>query len=85
VSERQSSSVRHHQEGTMSFSGIDQHKRDCVITTYDATSRRVKQERVPNDPRGSAPTSPLSGIASDGRRVHRVLVLAGRSVGRLRR
>ena len=30
-------------------SGIDQHKRDCMITTYDADGHRVKQQRVPND------------------------------------
>ena len=33
----------------MFYSGIDQHKRDCVITTYDADGHRVKQQRVPND------------------------------------
>lgn len=32
----------------MYYSGIDQHKRDCMITTYDASGQRVKQERVPN-------------------------------------
>ncbi len=32
----------------MYYSGIDQHKRDCMITTYDADGRRVKQQRVPN-------------------------------------
>ena len=31
----------------MYFSGIDQHKRDCVITTYDDAGQRVKQQRVP--------------------------------------
>ena len=34
----------------MYFSGIDQHKRDSVISTYDADGHRVKQQRVPNDP-----------------------------------
>ena len=33
----------------MYYSGIDQHKRDCLITTYDDGGRRVKQQRVPND------------------------------------
>jgi len=33
----------------MYYSGIDQHKRDCMITTYDADGHRVKQQRVPND------------------------------------
>jgi hypothetical protein len=42
MSERQ-----HHQEGTRYVSGIDQHKRDCVITTYAADGQRVKQQRVP--------------------------------------
>ena len=32
----------------MYYSGIDQHKRDCLITTYDAAGHRVKQQRVPN-------------------------------------
>ncbi len=32
----------------MYYSGIDQHKRDCMITTYDDAGRRVKQQRVPN-------------------------------------
>jgi transposase len=32
----------------MYYSGIDQHKRDCMITTYDRDGQRVKQERVPN-------------------------------------
>ena len=32
----------------MYYSGIDQHKRDCMITTYDADGHRVKQQRVPN-------------------------------------
>ncbi len=32
----------------MYYSGIDQHKRDCMITTYDANGHRVKQQRVPN-------------------------------------
>lgn len=32
----------------MYYSGIDQHKRDCVITTYDDAGHRVKQQRVPN-------------------------------------
>ena len=50
MSERQSISLRHHQEGTMYFSGIDQHKRDCVITTYAGDGQRVKQQRVPNEP-----------------------------------
>jgi transposase len=34
----------------MFTSGIDQHKRDSVITTYDATGRRVRQARLPNRP-----------------------------------
>ncbi|NIP13698.1 MAG: IS110 family transposase [Pseudomonadales bacterium] len=34
----------------MYYSGIDQHKRDCMITTYDADGHRVKQQRVPNVP-----------------------------------
>ena len=33
----------------MYYSGIDQHKRDCLITTYDDGGQRVKQQRVPND------------------------------------
>ena len=33
----------------MYYSGIDQHKRDRMITTYDADGHRVKQQRVPND------------------------------------
>jgi transposase len=33
----------------MYYTGIDQHKRDCMITTYDADGDRVKQQRVPND------------------------------------
>lgn len=33
----------------MYYSGIDQHKRDCMITTYDADGHRVKQQRIPND------------------------------------
>ena len=33
----------------MYYSGIDQHKRDCMITTYDHDGHRVKQQRVPND------------------------------------
>jgi transposase len=32
----------------MYYSGIDQHKRDCLITTYDDAGHRVKQQRVPN-------------------------------------
>ena len=32
----------------MYYSGIDQHKRDGMITTYDAAGHRVKQQRVPN-------------------------------------
>jgi transposase len=32
----------------MYYSGIDQHKRDCMITTYDDAGHRVKQQRVPN-------------------------------------
>ncbi len=32
----------------MYYSGIDQHKHDCMITTYDDGGRRVKQQRVPN-------------------------------------
>ena len=32
----------------MYYSGIDQHKRDCMITTYDGDGQRVKQQRVPN-------------------------------------
>jgi transposase len=32
-------------------SGIDQHKRDSVITTYGPEGPRVKQARVPNTPR----------------------------------
>lgn len=34
----------------MFYSGIDQHKRDSFITTYDADGVRVKQARVPNTP-----------------------------------
>lgn len=33
----------------MYYSGIDQHKRDCMITTYDADGHLVKQQRVLND------------------------------------
>jgi hypothetical protein len=65
MSERQ-----HHQEGTRYVSGIDQHKRDCVITTYAADGQRVKQQRVPNDPsRLPRPTPGRGGV-------HRLLVLA---------
>ena len=32
----------------MFYSGIDQHKRDCFITTYDSDGEVVKQQRVPN-------------------------------------
>lgn len=34
----------------MWYSGIDQHKRDCVITTYGPDGPRVKQARVANTP-----------------------------------
>jgi transposase len=34
----------------MYYSGIDQHKRDCFITTYDSDGAMVKQKRVPNSP-----------------------------------
>jgi hypothetical protein len=34
----------------MFYSGIDQHKRDCFITTYDSDGAMVKQKRVPNSP-----------------------------------
>lgn len=34
----------------MYTSGIDQHKRDSVITTYDAAGQRVRQARLPNRP-----------------------------------
>ena len=34
----------------MFYSGIDQHKRDCYITTYGPEGVIVKQERVPNTP-----------------------------------
>jgi hypothetical protein len=34
----------------MWHSGIDQHKRDSVITTYGPEGPRVKQTRVPNTP-----------------------------------
>ena len=34
----------------MFYSGIDQHKRDSFITTYDAGGAIVNQERVPNTP-----------------------------------
>ena len=30
----------------MYYSGIDQHKRDCLITTYDDAGQHVKQQRV---------------------------------------
>ena len=33
----------------MFYSGIDQHKRDSMITMYDADGHLVKQARVPND------------------------------------
>lgn len=32
----------------MYTSGIDQHKRDSVVTTYDAAGERVRQARLPN-------------------------------------
>jgi hypothetical protein len=32
----------------MWYSGIDQHKAFCVITTYGAEGPRVKQARVPS-------------------------------------
>ncbi len=31
----------------MFYSGIDQHKRDCFITTYGSHGEVVKQKRVP--------------------------------------
>ena len=34
----------------MFYSGIDQHKRDSFITTYDDGGTIVNQERVPNTP-----------------------------------
>ncbi len=34
----------------MFYSGIDQHKRDCFITTYGPDGAIVKQARVPNAP-----------------------------------
>ena len=34
----------------MFYSGIDQHKRDSFITTYDDDGAIVNQERVPNTP-----------------------------------
>ena len=34
----------------MFYSGIDQHKRDCFITTYGPEGAIVKQARVPNAP-----------------------------------
>ncbi len=34
----------------MFYSGIDQHKRDSFITTYDDGGAIVNQERVPNTP-----------------------------------
>ncbi len=34
----------------MFYSGIDQHKRDCFITTYGPDGEVVNQERVPNSP-----------------------------------
>lgn len=34
----------------MYFSGIDQHKRDSFITTYDSNGRVVKQMRIQNSP-----------------------------------
>ncbi len=33
----------------MYYSGIEQHKRDCLNTTYDDGGQRVKQQRVPSD------------------------------------
>jgi len=34
----------------MWYSGIDQHQRDSVLTTYGPSGPRVKQARVPNSP-----------------------------------
>ena len=34
----------------MYTSGIDQHQRDSVITTYNGDGERVRQARVPNRP-----------------------------------
>jgi transposase len=34
----------------MWFTGIDQHKQFCVLTTYGAEGPRVKQARVPSTP-----------------------------------
>jgi transposase len=34
----------------MYTTGIDQHKRDSVLTTYDAAGERVRQVRLPNSP-----------------------------------
>ncbi len=31
----------------MFYSGIDQHKRDCFITTYGPDGESVNQKRVP--------------------------------------
>jgi len=55
------------QEGTpMWFSGIDQHKQYCVITTYGPDGPRVKQARVASTPLalGGTLAMPLLGAAA---------------------
>jgi len=45
----------------MWYSGIDQHKQYCVITTYGPDGPRVKQARVASTPlalQGTSPSSP---------------------------
>ena len=36
------------QEGTMWYTGIDQHRQFCVLTTYGPEGPRVKQAKVPS-------------------------------------
>lgn len=71
MSEHQSSSLRYHREGTIYFSGNDQHERDSLITTYASDGHLVKQQR-PQGVMANRPTpvpelhgTPPSSVASD--------------------
>ena len=61
----------------MYYSGIDQHKRDCMITTYDTDGRRVKQQWVPNSRDRLRRYFPGFSGPQGGGRVDGLLVLAG--------
>ena len=55
----------------MFYSGIDQHKRDSFITTYDDRGAIVKQERVPNTPLAMQRYfAQFAGPSQCGRRIH---------------